>query len=650
MKRIAILAILCMWMTRAQAQIIYREDFDGIYGATSGGAGTYAFAPGWFLCNVDNNQPDAQVAYVNNGWIRREDFNLNPTDSCAFSTSYYSPAGTANDFMWTPLIGPLPDNCELSWKAKVYDAAYADGYEVRIMTVRPTGGPGDIGNQLTHSTVLFSTTGENNTWTTHTVDLSAYTGQTVYIGFRNNTYDKFLLAIDNIQVERAAKYDPRVLGITTFEYTAYPLQQAPDLPLEGVIRNDGVLPITNVRLKVEIYNSAQALVYTQTSTPIASISPLYTENFTIPAWRPSATGIYTIKYFPVMDQTESYAGNDTLVNVVGIYDSVYARDDNDVIGSIGIGTGNGYIGQTFTIRSTTDLRSVSVSYLRGYTGKRYALTVWNTSAGNPNVIIGSTDTLLYPDDNALTDTLPIYGGKLTLTPGDYVIAAVEFDSTIALARTRGIYTPGTLWIHWNAQPWAKIETFAINAYLHPVYIRPNVSNASLLPVKLVAFTGRHTPTGNQLEWLVAEQQGILSYEVERSSNGVNFLRVGAIAANDLQSFTYHYTDPAALTGVTYYRLKIIEHNKISYSSIIRLTLPGNAIITLSPNPVQHTATLQSNNLQLLNTTAYLTDMQGKMIRQMKLTRLPFSINMDKLPAGAYLLRLSNNQVLKLWKQ
>lgn len=650
MKRICILAMLCMWMTGAYAQVIYLEDFDGIYGTTSGGAGTYAFPPGWFLSNVDNNQPDAQVSYVNNAWIRREDFNFNVADSCAFSTSYYSPPGTANDFMWTPLIGPITDNCELSWKAKVYDAAYADGYEVRIMTVRPTGGPGDIGNQLTHSSVLFSTTAENNAWTTHSVDLSAYIGQAVYIGFRNNAVDKFLLAIDNIKLERVAKYDPRVLGVTTFEYAAYPLQQTPDLPIEAVIRNDGVLPITNVRMRAEIYNSAQALVYAQTSAPIASMVPFFTANFTLPAWKPSATGQYTIKYFPVMQEVESFAGNDTLTKVVGIYDSMYARDDNDVIGNIGIGTGNGYVGQTFTIRSTTELRSVSVSYLRGYTGKRYALTVWNISGGKPNVIIGSTDTLLYPDDNALTDTLPIYGGKLTLTPGDYVIAAVEFDSTIALAQTRGIYTPGTLWIHWNAQPWAKIETFAINAFLHPVYIRPNVSNASLLPVKLVSFTGRHTPAGNQFEWLVAEQQGILSYEVERSMNGINFSPVGAVRANDRQSFTYRYTDPATLMGGVYYRLKIIEHNKISYSSIIRLMLARGAIITLSPNPVRHTVILQSNDHQLLNTTASLTDMQGKTIRQMKLNRLPFSINMEMLAAGAYLLRLSNNQVLKVWKQ
>lgn len=650
MKSIGILAMLCMWMTGAHAQIIYREDFDGVLGLTSGGAGTYAFPPGWFLSNVDNNQPDAQVAYVNNGWTRREDFNFNVADSCAFSTSYYSPPGTANDFMWTPLIGPLMDNCELSWKAKVYDAAYADGYEVRIMTVRPTGGPGAIGNQLTHSTVLFSTTGENNSWTTHTVDLSAYKGQNVYIGFRNNSVDKFLLAIDNIQIERVAKYDPRTLYATPFEYTAYPLQQAPDLPIEGVIRNDGVLPITNLRMKAEIYNSAQALVYTQTSAPVASILPFYSANFTLPAWRPSATGYYTIKYFPVMDETESYAGNDTLTNVVGIYDSVYARDDNDVIGAIGIGTGNGYVGQTFTIRSTTELRSVSVSYWRGYTGKRYALTVWNTSAGKPNAIIGSTDTLLYPDDNALTDTLPIYGGKLTLTPGDYVIAAVEFDSTIALAQTRGIYTPGKLWIHWNAQPWATIETFGINAYLHPVYIRPNLSNASLLPVKLVSFTGRHTPTGNQLEWVVADQQSIQSYEVERSTNGIHFSPVGSIPANNFLSFTYRYTDPATLSGVIYYRLKVVEHTRISYSSIIRLTLNRHATVTLSPNPVQHTAILQTSEQQLLNTTAYLTDMQGKTIRQMKLTRLPFSINMAMLPAGGYLLRLNNNQVLKVWKQ
>src|SRR5688572_18823111 len=114
MKRILTL-LMALLPAAAFSQILFQEDFDGIPGPTAGGAGTYVFPGGWFLRNVDNRTPDAQVAYVNEAWERREDFGLNVTDSCAFSTSYYSPVGPADDWMWTPLIGPVTATTVLRW-------------------------------------------------------------------------------------------------------------------------------------------------------------------------------------------------------------------------------------------------------------------------------------------------------------------------------------------------------------------------------------------------------------------------------------------------------------------------------------------------------------------------------------------------------
>src|SRR5687768_2429604 len=108
MKKSLLVLLACASFLGAQSQVLFYEDFDGIPGPTAGGAGTYTFPPGFLIRNVDNGTPDAQVSYVNDGWERREDFNFNVADSAAFSTSYYSPVGTANDWMWTPLIGPLP--------------------------------------------------------------------------------------------------------------------------------------------------------------------------------------------------------------------------------------------------------------------------------------------------------------------------------------------------------------------------------------------------------------------------------------------------------------------------------------------------------------------------------------------------------------
>jgi hypothetical protein len=183
--------------------ILFSEDFDGIPGPTAGGAGTYTFPAGWLLANVDNGTPAGAVSYVNEAWERREDFITNVVDSCAFSTSWTTPASVADDWMWTPLIGPISAGNILKWKAFAPDPMYLDGYEVRVMPASsgpPSGSDGNMGNMLSNSAILFSIAAENATWTDRQVNLSAYAGQSVYIAFRNNSNDKFLLLIDDVEV------------------------------------------------------------------------------------------------------------------------------------------------------------------------------------------------------------------------------------------------------------------------------------------------------------------------------------------------------------------------------------------------------------------------------------------------------------------
>ena len=162
MKKIVLSFLACLFIYSAQSQILFSEDFDNISGPTAGGAGTYTFPVGWLLRNVDNGTPAASVSYVNEAWERREDFANNVADSAAFSTSWYSPAGTSNDWMWTTSFAVQPFTV-LKWNAVTYDALYPDGYEVRVMVAptTPTGGSGVIGNQITSSTSLFSIAAEN---------------------------------------------------------------------------------------------------------------------------------------------------------------------------------------------------------------------------------------------------------------------------------------------------------------------------------------------------------------------------------------------------------------------------------------------------------------------------------------------------------
>lgn len=463
MKKLFLISIILLTVSTSYSQIVFNETFDNISGTTSGGAGTYAFPNGWTLVNVDNRTPDPSVSYVNNAWIRREDFSTNVNDSAAFSTSYYSPVGAADDWMWTPLIASIPSNAQLSWNAITYDAGYRDGYEVRVMTVAPTGTSGNLGNMVSSSSLIFSTVAENAVWTPHTVSLAAYAGQNIYIGFRNNSNDKFILLIDDIVIGTALNYDANLISKNTLtEYTQTPLNQSTPLSFSGAIKNSGAMTLTNVNLNVSVLDASNTEVYAASGAPVTILTG-DTATFTVPDYTLTQSGNYTVKYFVSCTETDELNTNDTLISTLTISDTVYARDNGVVSGSLGIGAGNGgYLGQDFLIQNSADLTSVTVEVNRGYTGKNLALAVWNMSAGIPNAIIAYTDTILYPDDSARVYTIPIDGGNFALTPGRYAVTAIEFDSTLAVALTDNIFTLGTTWVNWPTSPlgtWGNNEDF-----------------------------------------------------------------------------------------------------------------------------------------------------------------------------------------------
>lgn len=504
--------MLALGAGSVNSQVLFFEDFGGIteppvggpygtpyaYGTIAGGPGTWTFAPGFFLRNVDNLPPNAAVAYVNEAWEIREDFGLSVANACAFSTSWYTPIGTSNDWMWTPLIGPLPANCQLTWLGRAYDPLYPDGYEVRIMASAsgpPTGATGVIGNQITNSTVVFSTAAEGTgAWVPHTVSLAAYTGQSIYVGFRNTATDKFILVIDDIKVEAIVNYDANLNFVDTVtEYTLIPKSQVSPLPLNGTIQSAGVMGLTNVGLKVDVYNSSNVLIHTSTS-PLTNIAVAGSANLDAGNWTPpNVADTYTLKFYPILTESDGNNLNDTITRTVTITDDTYARDKGAVIGALGIGAGAvGYLGQEFQIHAPARLTDILVYVTQGYTGAKYGAVVWDMAGGYPNSIVAYTDTLLYPDDSADYYTMPMNNGEFILNPGNYAVTMVEFDSTLQVGLTMDIYTPNRTWVDWPTNPvspWGNNEDYGAG-FQRAYVIRPTI--LPLCPIDIVTATNSTT--------------------------------------------------------------------------------------------------------------------------------------------------------------
>ncbi len=477
-----------------------------------GGAGTYPFPSGWFLRNVDNRTPAGNVAYVNEAWEVREDFQLDTNNCVAFSTSWYAPVGAANDWMWTPLIGPLPaEPMQLSWRGRAYDPAFRDGYEVRIMTMPPTGGTGVIGNQLTSSTVLFSTAAESTDWTTHTVTLDAYAGQSVYIGFRNNSTDRFLVVIDDIRVDTILPFDPQLISaidVQTQGYAKLPVGLGYGFDLQAQVRNNGTSELTSVTVDADLLVDGLP-AHVLTSAPIATLAPSASQTLTVGSSTYSQIGTWSVDAMVSASQGDLVPANSVYSReLTEVTADELTRSAGDPTGAMGIGTGNGgELGNDFEIPVGAILHKVSVGMnnvdelpdtdppgdgvgdLNGYT-LSVLLRGWNSPANEPGAVL-ATATVDVPANAPIGAMTLEFDFNEVLPPGRYLLSVVEptlpAPLTLSLHTTQERFTPGTVWIDWPTSPavgWSNVEDFgpqferslAISAFLRLPLLTPTAQD------------------------------------------------------------------------------------------------------------------------------------------------------------------------------
>lgn len=187
-------ALFCVLPIFGSAQV-FQENFDG------NGPGLSA----WTVLDVDGYTPAPPVSDIV-GWVRVDRGGPAPhyggldNDFAVVSTSFYAPSGQANDWLISPQIAVSGTSPFLLWDAKAADPNFSDGYKVMLA---PNGG-----KTVADFTVeLYSTPAENFQWKTRFADLSAYVGQTVTVAFVNNSYDKFVLLLDNIKVDEYTPAD-----------------------------------------------------------------------------------------------------------------------------------------------------------------------------------------------------------------------------------------------------------------------------------------------------------------------------------------------------------------------------------------------------------------------------------------------------------
>jgi SdrD B-like domain/Secretion system C-terminal sorting domain len=190
----------------------------------------------------------------------------------------------------------------------------------------------------------------------------------------------------------------------------------------------------------------------------------------------------------------------------------------------------------------------------------------------------------------------------------------------------------------------RTGTFDVTANTTNVKIDAGITSTIALPVRLVSFTAQ--PQGSQvaLQWSVAEQLNISSYELEYSKDGgSSYSNFTSVAANNNLSAIYNavHTTPAA--GISYYRIKIVDKNgTITYSDVRKVNFGKISIVSVYPNPakVEVNLTLTAGMINKAATISILS-IDGKLlaIKQLVAASQTETVDLSKFASGKYIIRI-----------
>lgn len=165
-----------------------------------------------------------------------------------------------------------------------------------------------------------------------------------------------------------------------------------------------------------------------------------------------------------------------------------------------------------------------------------------------------------------------------------------------------------------------------------------------LPVGLKYFKAQLKERIAALSWETESEKNSDHFEVERSENGVDFVKTGSIPAKGNSSGTqlYNYEDHNPLNGISYYRLKMVDLNgSYRYSSIASVQSNTTGIQVI-PNP-------NNGSFAVIglkgNTSLVLTDLQGKIISETPCNEESVLIGTEQ-KAGIYFLRVCSEKEMQ----
>jgi Bacterial Ig domain/Secretion system C-terminal sorting domain len=639
------------------------DDFDGVAGARTCANGTDGNAA-WLSDWTDIGDPSTGFC--------------NTTQSVANTD-----AEIVKDGAFTNAIRLKDNNVSVTRTVNLSGAAYAFlSFSYRRKSASLTAGKDIIVQASSNGTsfgTVFTIAGDGNTdanyVTIYNQDITAFAGPTTYIRFltNNNVADADTVYIDNVKIQYISY---PICYITKLDATTIPIYHHTTTILQHNMTATGSqtclapydfgIAKNHLTISGTLFRDANGL----TDNKVNGTQIGLVEGNTMYAYLSDSTGT-VVNRTTVNATTGNYVftnadviTNYTLqvssmsVNVGDIPPTdigLFSLTDNWVntgdtygknnIAGTGIkpGTASGSVSVS-TLTSNIDSVNVAIetlpdsynktlSYPFNQVGVQYDITGGLTGTDQEDGILGAGKTykitelpigaVLYYNgiEAQLNQVITLFNPTLLVIDPDDRTSFTSFK--FASRDAAGLYdpTPAIVTISWS----------------------------SVLPIKLISFNGRLNGSEVDLNWITESEINTKHFEVERSGDGANFIKIGTVQAkgNSSNAANYDLTDYAPLSNINYYRLKIVNNDgSFEYSRIVVIRIGNNAQLAtkVSPNPFINKVDIDLTLTHNTTVDIRIVDVAGKVVLTKSVKGLKgsniFTLNdLEKLQSALYMLHV-----------
>lgn len=186
---------------------------------------------------------------------------------------------------------------------------------------------------------------------------------------------------------------------------------------------------------------------------------------------------------------------------------------------------------------------------------------------------------------------------------------------------------------------------------------------SVLPLHVLSFNVTLEDNKKVVtQWKVQNEFEVKSYEVERSTDATQFVKVGTVAAINQNTHTYQFEESWAQAHVSlyYYRIKQLDRNgAVFYTNTVMVKRNlAQVEAVLYPNPAINTSTLKINAPHTTEAQVRVVSANGKVmsLKSLKLNKGENFVqvaDINQWPAGLYIVQCTTTSgtiTLKLMKQ